>query len=188
MTSSSTRSGFSVAIFASASSPVHAVHDRVALDAEQVGEQLDVVRRVVDDQHLGWRGHVRLFLQRLAHGVQEFLQVDRLADVGVEARLGDLLAVLLHHRGGDRDDRDRRRRRVRRAVLRSASMPFMPGSWMSIRTRSGLCSSASLMPSSPVTGLERLVALDLQDVAHQLQVLLVVLDDQDRGSCVLPGG
>ena len=31
-------------------------------------------------------------------------------------------------------------------------------------------------------GLERRVALELQHVAHQLQVLLVVFDDQDRRS------
>ena len=42
----------SAASFASASSPFAAVATRVALDRQQVGEQLDVVRRVVDDEHL----------------------------------------------------------------------------------------------------------------------------------------
>jgi hypothetical protein len=32
----------------------------------------------------------------------------------------------------------------------SASMPFMPGSWISISTRSGLCDAARRMPSSAV--------------------------------------
>ena len=33
----------------------------------------------------------------------------------------------------------------------SASMPLMPGSWMSISTSAGRCSAASRTPSSPVT-------------------------------------
>jgi hypothetical protein len=61
--------------------------DRVALRAEQIGEKLHVVRRVVDDEHLRFdRGHSR-WRSSIVARVDEFLEVDRLADVAVEARL-----------------------------------------------------------------------------------------------------
>ena len=44
----------------------------------------------------------------------------------------------------------------------------------------GLLLLRERMPSSRGPRLERPVALDLQDVAHELHVLLVVLDDQDQ--------
>ena len=65
-------------------------------------------------------------------------------------------------------------------IRRSASMPSMSGSWMSIRIRSGRCSLARRTPSRAGRRLDRRVAVVAQDVAHELHVLLVVLDDQDR--------
>ena len=47
---------------------VHGRRDRVALDREQVGQQLDVVRRVVDHQHLGRIAHFATSLRRLRLG------------------------------------------------------------------------------------------------------------------------
>ena len=39
---------------------------------------------------------------------------------------------------------------------------------------------ASLIPSSAVSALNGLVTLDLEHVAHELSVLLVVFDDEDQ--------
>ena len=64
----------------------------------------------------------------------------------------------------------------------------MPGSWRSIRIRSGEASAASRTPSSPDGRLDHLVAGELEHVPDQLQVLGVVLDDEDRvrRSCARP--
>jgi hypothetical protein len=57
-----------------------------------------------------------------------------------------------------------------------AAIPSIPGSWMSMRTRAGDFSRASLSPSSAVSLFDGLVALNLKHVAHELSVLFVVFD------------
>jgi hypothetical protein len=52
---------------------------------------------------------------------------------------------------------------------RKASTPLIPGNWTSIKTRAGCWPRASCTPSSP--GLDRPIALDLQDIPHELEVL-----------------
>ena len=58
-TSSSTRSGLCCAMRSSASVPEAAACHLVALDAEDITEQLHVLRRVVDDQYPGCSAHLK---------------------------------------------------------------------------------------------------------------------------------
>ena len=83
----------------------------VALHRQQVGEQLDVQRNVVDDEHAGGRTRPPLG-EKALHGVEEGLQVDRLGDEGIETGTDDLLLVVGHDRRRNGDHRHAVERRV----------------------------------------------------------------------------
>jgi hypothetical protein len=59
-------------------------------------------------------------------------------------------------------------------------MPLMPGSWMSHQDERGMSLARDTQALFARLGLDRLVALDLQRVPDQLQVLGIVLDDEDQ--------
>ena len=66
----------------------------------------------------------------------------------------------------------------------SASMPLMPGSWISIRISAGLllASQAGRLPRA-FSASSSAVAVELKHIAHQLAALVVVFDDQDQFVC-----
>ena len=107
-TSSSTRSGGSARCArAPPRRPTPPSHV-VALDRQQVGEQLHVARRVVDDEdrgscvaraagrrRIGCRRSLRsLRTEESLHGVEQFANVNGFRDVGVEPRGDDLAPVV----------------------------------------------------------------------------------------------
>src|SRR5262249_30249209 len=93
--------------------------------------------------------HATLCLvEDLPHCCQELLDADRLAPETVEPSGHDSLWVLGHHRG--RDGGVGPVSGSARSSCR-ASMPLMPGSWMSIRMSAGCRSCARSTPSSPVS-------------------------------------
>ena len=118
-------------------------------------------------------------LEQALHGLEEFLQVDRLADEAVEAGGGDLAAIGRHHRGGERDDRDARASRIG-AQLPQRLDAVDAGQLDVHQHEVGLLLDRQAHALLAGHGLERVVALGLQHVARELHVLLVVLDDQDR--------
>ena len=147
MTSSNTRSGFSAGSLESASSPVAAADCRRRNDAG------------------------------LPNRLQEFLDVDRLADIAVETGLGDVLAVLLHDRGCHRHDGDLRSSRI--LAQRLEGIDAVHARQLNIHEdQVRILFGGELDAVLRRAGFDGRVALDLQHVADELEVSFVVFDDQ----------
>src|SRR4029078_4932812 len=120
----------------------------VPLGSQQIAEQLDVGRRVVDNQD-PLRHYLRPFsIRRFTVSRNSFRLIGLLTKASNPAALMALRSVGVTEAVSATTGM--------RAVVASpriglnASMPLMPGSWMSISTRSGFFSLASFTPSSPV--------------------------------------
>ena len=61
----------------------------------------------------------------------------------------------------------------------------MPGSWMSISTRSGISRAAIVDGIEPGVRLDHFVAGGGQEIDEDLAVVLVVVDDQDALALVI---
>src|SRR5512135_3551846 len=127
----------------------------------------------------------RTALQHPRDRREEFLEVERLADVPVETRFGDLVAILLHHRRGHGNRRNHRRRRIgpqdpeRVDAADSRKLDVH-------QDEIGMVFAGEPDPVLAGAGLKRGVALDLQHVANELEVLLIVFDYQYQAHGVLP--
>jgi hypothetical protein len=155
--------------------------DVVSLDRQEVGEQLHVDGHVVDHQDL--LGHASLPrgvpVERLADHVHELPHLDRLGLVPVEPGGQDLLAVLRHGRRGHRDHRDRAGRRIR-PQLAEGGDAVDPRKLDVHQDERGPALFREPDAVFPGARLDRLIPGVSKHVAHQLEVLLVVLDDQDQ--------
>ena len=111
---------------------------------------------------------------------RELADVERLLEVVVESGREEPLAIRPSSR--TRSARSPGCRRSPGSARRrpSACTPSMPGSWTSIRTRPGCRRAREREPVLGVLGLEGLVAGVVEDVARELQVPRVVLDDEDE--------
>ncbi len=152
------------------------------VDREQVDEQLDVRRRVVDDQDPR-RGHAAPSVRRFASAAataprNASMLIGLLTNASKPAAMMSL-AVLRHDRRGERDHRDRARRR-RRAELRERLDAADPRQVDVHHDEIGCALARERHAVLAGLGLDRAVAVDLQQVARELAVLLVVLDDQDQ--------
>ena len=155
ITSSSTRSGGSAAMRASASSPDGGRAGAVAFGRQHVGQQADVLVDVVDDQDVRGRGSCVTWRgprsAARCTGARNGLSRDRL---GEEASKPERTIALCSSGMTEADTASTgiaSSDGCPRECARRPSMPSMSGSWMSISTRSGRCCSASLTPSSPVS-------------------------------------
>jgi hypothetical protein len=110
-----------------------------------------------------------------------------LGDVAVAPGRADALLVALH---GQRGEGDHRNRAGGGSPLSSAvaSSPSMPGSWMSIRMRSG-CSARAIVRPASASVARAPCARPTQQERRQRHVAGVVLDDQDarhQAACFRP--
>src|SRR5439155_8562766 len=116
---------------------------------------------------------------RVAHLLGERSHVDRLRDEAVEARLIEALAIFLHDGGSHRDDRDARRLRILAQVLERGDAVHA----RELDVHEHELRRALLREDDAIFGvgrLDRREAVVLQEVAGELHVLLVVLDEQDE--------
>ena len=82
-------------------------HDVVPARSQHRLEQADVLRQVVDDQdRASLTPSLRGAAEDRANLLRELADVQRLLDVGVEARRQEALSVVLHGERGECDDRD----------------------------------------------------------------------------------
>jgi hypothetical protein len=125
ITSSSTRSGFSFATWARRLLAAGRGADLVALHRQQVPQQLDVLRRVVDHQDFRL-GHF-LSTRRFTVSRNSFRLIGLPRKASKPAAAIALRSVG-RHRSGERHDRDAFGRSRRRGSGGKASMPLMPGS------------------------------------------------------------
>src|SRR5438445_6101245 len=118
-------------------------------------------------------------VERLAYRLDEVPHPDGLRLVAVESGAHDLLPVVGHHRRGDGHHRDRARRRIGAELAQG--LDTVDARQLDVHQHQGWV-ALSREPHAVLTRarLDRLVALVLEHVAHQLEVLVVVLDDQDQ--------
>ena len=103
---------------------------------------------------------------------------DRLGDIGLAAALADALLVALHGKGGDGDDRDR----VQVVVLLQPLGHFQAGNLRQLDVHEdqvGPMHARQIERLEPLRVRHGLVAARLDEVAEELHVELVVLDDHD---------
>jgi len=116
-------------------------------------------------------------LDQALHGVDELLEVDRLADEGVEAGGGDLAAIGRRYRRRERDDRDARGFRIAANLLEG--LDAVDARQLDVHQHQvGHVLLGELDAFLAGDGFQGLVALVLQHVARELHVLVVVFDDQ----------
>jgi len=113
------------------------------------------------------------------HSCQQFPHANRLALEAVEAGGHDLLPLLGHHRGGDRDHRDGASRGIRSKLAKRFDAAY-PGQLDVHQDERRVLLARQLHAFFARPGLEGPVALDLEGVAHKLQVLGIVLNDEDQ--------
>src|SRR5262245_23908636 len=116
-------------------------------------------------------------VQKAVDGLEELADRDRLGDVGLAAALADLLLVALHGEGGDRDDRDAAQLRVLLEPLGDLEAGDL-GQLDVHQDEVGPVFARQSHRLEPVLGLERAVAVRLEQVVEQLHVEVVVLNDQ----------
>src|SRR5262249_49111726 len=110
---------------------------------------------------------------------QQFAYADRFALEAVEARGHDLLALLGHDRRRDSDDRDRASGGVSSNPAKGLHASD-PGQLDIHQDKRWLLLARQLYALFASPGLDRPVALDLERVAHELQVFGIVLNDEDQ--------
>src|SRR5688500_3934676 len=113
--------------------------------------------------------------------IREGLDVDRLGQVPVEPRRGQPLAVRLHHRRGEGDDRDGLRSGLRTQLLKGAHSVSV-GKLDVHEHEIGLVLDGQLDALGCGHGLKRPEPPVQEDVACQLEVLVVVFHDEDESA------
>src|ERR1041384_8382241 len=116
--------------------------------------------------------------QKVADGLDELADRDRLRQVSLAAALADALLVALHRKGSDGDDRNCLQLRIVLEPLRH----FEPGNFRQLNVHQDqvrLVLAREIERLDTVAGTDRLVAVSFQEIVEELHVQLVVLHDQD---------
>ena len=111
----------------------------------------------------------------------ELVQVDRLDQVVVEARLLRAAPVLLLAVAGQGDEQQAAERRARRAARRPPRSRPCPGRPMSSRTTSGRLAAAASSAAGPSWATGPRGPSSRSSMARLVGRVAVVVDDQDRG-------
>src|SRR6185312_4869949 len=116
-------------------------------------------------------------VQEPLDGLQEIGHRYRLGDIGLTAAFADLFLVALHGKGGDGDDRDR----LQGIILLDPFGDLEAGDLRQLNIHEDevrMMGARQLERLHAVLGLQRRVAVRLQEIVKQLHVEIVVLDDQ----------
>src|SRR5919197_1100426 len=111
--------------------------------------------------------------------VREFADPDRLLEVAVETVREKPLAVALHRRGGECDHADRGRALVLPQLPQRLSPPHV-GHADVHQDEIGAVVDSDGEPLDAARGFERSEPCELENLAREPPVLLVVVDDQDQ--------
>src|SRR5690348_10466300 len=124
------------------------------------------------------RADMAASVQEPLDGLQEIRHRYRLGDIGLAAALADFFLIALHGKGGDGDDRDR----LQSIILLD---PFGDleardlGQLNIHEDEVRMMGARQLERLHAVLGLQRRVAVRLQEIVKKLHVEVVVLDDQN---------
>src|SRR4051812_34558190 len=121
-------------------------------------------------------------VDRLAHRRQELFHTDRLALIAIEARIDHALAILGHHRCSDGNHRDVPRDGVGGdALARLDAADVGQLNVHQYQRRHPLTRKPHAV--EPVDCLHRLIAVEGEEIAHQLAALVIVFHDQNQFIC-----